>query len=169
MLLVRDDAFERLYAEHAESLLGFLAYRTGNQAVAEDLLADTFERVLKARRRFDPRKSSEKTWLYTIALNLLRDHARRSGAEARAVDRATAGPPDEAHSALEQIDARDSLARALELLSPEERDAIALRYGADLTVPEIAELVGEPLTAVEGRVYRALRKLRDALDEGASP
>jgi DNA-directed RNA polymerase specialized sigma24 family protein len=41
---------------------------------------------------------------------------------------------------------------------------VALRYGADLTVPEIAKLKREKLTTVEGRVYRALRKLRERLD-----
>jgi RNA polymerase sigma-70 factor, ECF subfamily len=49
-------------------------------------------------------------------------------------------------------------------LSEEEREAIALRFGAELTVPEIARLTGERLTTVEGRVYRALRKLRETLD-----
>ncbi len=77
---MRDDTFERLYEEHAEALFGFLSYRTGDRVVAEDLLADTFERLLRARRRFDPRKASEKTWLYAIALNCLRDHLRRQSA-----------------------------------------------------------------------------------------
>jgi DNA-directed RNA polymerase specialized sigma24 family protein len=49
------------------------------------------------------------------------------------------------------------------VLSAEEREAIALRFGADLTVPEMAAVLDEPLTTVEGRVYRALRKLREAL------
>ena len=53
--------FDRLYAEHGQSLFGFLVYRTGDRALAEDLVADTFERVLKARRRFDRRKAKEKT------------------------------------------------------------------------------------------------------------
>ena len=53
--------------------------------------------------------------------------------------------------------------RGLEALSAEERESIALRYGADLTVPEIAKLTKEKLTTVEGRVYRALRKLREEL------
>src|SRR3954470_6331520 len=68
--VVQHDAFERLYAEHAGPLLAFLTYRTGDAVLAEDLLADTFERVLRARRRFDPRRGSQKAWLYTIALNL---------------------------------------------------------------------------------------------------
>jgi RNA polymerase sigma-70 factor (ECF subfamily) len=62
------------------------------------------------------------------------------------------------------VEARDELARAMTKLSDEEREVIALRFGAEMTVPEVAELLGEKLTTVEGRVYRALRKLRDELD-----
>jgi RNA polymerase sigma factor (sigma-70 family) len=58
---------------------------------------------------------------------------------------------------------RDEVQRALATLAPEEREAIALRFGAELTVPEMAVVLGEPLTTVEGRVYRALRKLRGTL------
>jgi RNA polymerase sigma-70 factor, ECF subfamily len=162
---MRGTEFERLYAEHAGPLLGFLVYRTGDRALAEDLLADTFERVLRARRPFDPRRASEKTWLYTIALNLLRDHARRTAAGSRALQRTLGdgyGPASERE--LESVEQRDELQRALATLSPEEREAVALRYGADLTVPEIAKLRREKLTTVEGRVYRALRKLRDELE-----
>jgi len=162
---MRTADFERLYNEHAGPLLGFLVYRTGDRALAEDLLADTFERVLTARRPFDRRKASEKTWLYTIALNLLRDHARRAAAGSRAVERAAvAAGTEAAEREFESIEHRDSLQRALGTLSPEEREAISLRYGADLTVPEIARVKGEKLTTIEGRVYRALRKLKDELE-----
>lgn len=162
---MRTEDFERLYDEHAEPLLGFLVYRTGDRALAEDLLADTFERVLRARRPFDRRKASEKTWLYTIALNLLRDHARRGAAGARAIERVTAGESGASvERELEAVEHRDSVQRALATLSVEEREAIALRFGADLTVPEIAKLKGEKLTTIEGRVYRALRKLKDEFE-----
>jgi RNA polymerase sigma-70 factor (ECF subfamily) len=160
---VRDDQFDRLYAEHAERLFSFLVYRTGDRALAEDLLADTFERVLSARRLFDRRKGSEKTWIYTIALNLLRDHGRRQAAETRAHERVATPAPGFDPVALDRVEHQDELARAIAGLSPEEREAIALRFGADLTVPEIARLKKEKLTTVEGRVYRALRKLREDL------
>jgi RNA polymerase sigma factor (sigma-70 family) len=161
---MRIDQFERLYEEHAAPLLAFLTYRTGNRVVAEDILADTFERVLRAGRRFDPRRASEKTWLYSIALNLVRDDARRRGAESRAVERSVPVASGETQAAVEMVDERDRLTRAMAGLSDEERESIALRYGADLTVPEIARLTSEKLTTVEGRVYRALRKLREELD-----
>jgi RNA polymerase sigma-70 factor (ECF subfamily) len=157
---VRDEAFERLYAEHAQALYGFLSYRTGDRVLAEDLLADTFEHALRARGRFDRRKASEKTWLYAIALNLLRDQVRRRGTESKALERVAVAVRAGSAGGIEQIAERDLVGRGLAALSEKEREAIALRFGADLTVPEIAKLIGEPLTTVEGRVYRALHKLR---------
>ena len=158
---MKDDEFERLYAAEAQGLFAFLAYRTGNRSLAEDLLADAFERALRSRVKYDRRRGSEKTWLYAIALNLLRDHARRAAAEGRALERVPV--PSEGFDAFAGVEARDEIGRALGALSGEEREAISLRFGADLTVPEIAHVLGEPLTTVEGRVYRALRKLREAL------
>jgi RNA polymerase sigma-70 factor, ECF subfamily len=162
LFLMRRDDFERLYEEHAQPLFGFLAYRTGDTALAEDLLADTFERALRARSRFDRRKASEKTWLYAIALNLVRDNARRRSTEARALERM----PQEPHDAADELTAfesRDEVRQAMTVLSDEEREAIALRFGGDMTVPEIAKLLKQPLPRIEGRVYRSLRKLRDEL------
>ena len=158
----RED-FDRLFSEHAQPLLGFLTYRTGDRALAEDLLADTFEKALRARRRFDRRRASEKTWIYAIALNSVRDHARRRSAEERAMQRAHDPEPAPSHNPMESVETRQSIQQALQELTDEEREAVALRYGSDLTVPEIAKLTKQPLTTVEGRVYRALRKLRDKL------
>ncbi len=162
---MRDEDFDRLYSEHGQALFGFLVYRTGDRVLAEDLVADTFERVLRARRRFDRRKAKEKTWIYTIALNRLRDVQRSAAAERRAIEHvAGSAGPGEASEAHDDVEHRDTVTRAMAVLSAEERDALALRFGAELTVPEIAKLLAEPLTTVEGRVYRALRKLRDELD-----
>jgi RNA polymerase sigma factor (sigma-70 family) len=160
-----DEDFERLYEEHAAPLLSFLALRTGDRALAEDLLADTFERVLRKRGMFDRRRGSEKTWLYSIALNLLRDHARRSKAGQGATERLQFERRSEpSDREIEQVEDRDTVGRVLGTLSAEEREAVALRFGADLSVPEIAELTGNSLTTMEGRVYRALRKLRAELE-----
>ena len=165
---MRDEDFERLYSEHGQALFGFLVYRTGDRVLAEDLVADTFERVIRARRRFDRRKGTEKTWIYTIALNRLRDVQRSAAAERRAIERVAESPGSgESPRPHEAVEHRDSVTRAIRILSDEEREAVALRFGAELTVPEIAKLLGEPLTTVEGRVYRALRKLRNELEPPA--
>jgi RNA polymerase sigma factor (sigma-70 family) len=155
--------FERLYRDHAREVYAYLRWWCGHDTTAEDLLADVFERVLRSGHRYDPKKGSETTWLYAIAINRVRDHARRGAAERRAVERlrtevvasVPASPGGD-----ERIDLPDALSR----LSDEEREVVALRFGADLSVVGIAEALGEPLTTVEGRLYRALRKLREATD-----
>jgi RNA polymerase sigma-70 factor (ECF subfamily) len=154
--------FERLFSEHAKPLFAFLAYRCGDRGLAEDVLADTFERALRARTRFDRRKASEKTWLYSIAMNRLRDELRRRGAEQRAVERVGQALPVEDDD-YARIASRDELRSALALLSDEEREVIALRFGAGLTVPEIARIISERRTTAEGRLYRGLAKMRDEL------
>jgi RNA polymerase sigma-70 factor (ECF subfamily) len=165
---MREKDLDRLFDEHAEPLLKFLIYRTGDRALAEDVVADTFERALRKRSMFDRRRGTEKAWLYTIATNLLRDGARRREVEERAY--AAAAVPEAvlvgADGGIARFEARATVMEALEALSPDEREAVALRFGADLSVPEMARVLDQPLTTVEGRVYRALRKLRAQLSEG---
>jgi RNA polymerase sigma factor (sigma-70 family) len=162
---MRSDTFERLFEEHGSRLFSFLAYRTGDRALAEDLLSETFERVMRSRQRFDPRRGSERRWLYTIALNLLRDHARRQVHEERVLQHVGAGSPQELPDpGMAAVEHRDELQRALATLSGDEREALSLRFGADLKLREVAQVLGEGESAIEGRIYRALKKLRDELN-----
>jgi RNA polymerase sigma-70 factor (ECF subfamily) len=161
--MMRSDDFERLYGAHAASLLAFLEYRTGNIELARDVHADTFERILKTRWRFDSRKGSEKTWVYTIALNVLRDAGRRRAAEARALDRVTAGGSDEHWDDADRIDDRDAVRRGLATLPDDEREAVALYYGADLSLEAIARVTGTKTTTIKGRLARARDRLRETL------
>lgn len=159
---------EHLYSEHGRQLLSFLVYRLGDQATAEDVLAETFESALRAPPLLKTDERAARAWLYTTALNRARDGLRRSAAEGRALQQAAELQAGEGSAGAEEhVTTRDMLRQALAKLSEEEREALALRFGADLTVPEIAELTGQSLTTVEGRVYRALRKLRDQLPPGA--
>jgi RNA polymerase sigma-70 factor (ECF subfamily) len=120
--------------------------------------------VLRSRTR--PPGRAEKSWLYTIALNCLRDGARRRNVEQQAFERLAVehgGWGGDPGGALEAVARRQEIQDALGALGDEEREALALRFGADLSVPEIARTLRVPLTTAEGRVYRGLRKLRDAL------
>jgi len=161
---MKKDQFEQLYEEHAEPLLGFLIYRTGDRALAEEVLADTFERVLRARSRFNPKRGGVKTWIYSIALNRLRDVIRKNEAEQRALERSEAGAPDAAGDATARVEERSTVAAALSELDELEREAVALRYGADLSVAEVADTLGVKVSTAEGRIYRGLRNLRDLLE-----
>jgi RNA polymerase sigma factor (sigma-70 family) len=165
---MRTEDFEQAYEEHAQALYGFLVYRTGDPTLAEDLVADTFERVLRARRPFDKRKGGQKTWLYAIALNRLRDVARRQEVESRALqavsDNGASANGASTNGHAERFETRQIVMTALEALGDDEREVVALRYGADLRLNEIAEVIGTPRSTVEGRLYRGLRRLRSELE-----
>jgi len=167
------DSFERLYTDYAGPLFSFLAYRTGNRAEAEDLLADTFERAWTSRRRFDLRRGSQKTWLYSIALNRLRDHVRRVAVEDRAVNEAGQLWRQNGNGShdgnLDAVERRQVLLTAMGALDDLEREALSLRYGGDLSLREIAAVLDVPRTTVEARIYRGLKKLKGELVETEQP
>jgi RNA polymerase sigma-70 factor (ECF subfamily) len=162
---MRPGDFERLWETHAQPLFGFIAYRCGDRGLAEEFVAETFARAYSSRKRFDSRKASEKTWLYTIALNIVRDDARRNVTRDRAIERVAVVVGSAEDDTIERTEQRVTLNEALAGLADVEREALALRFGADLSAPEIAKLLDEPLTTVEGRIYRALRKLRERLGD----
>jgi RNA polymerase sigma-70 factor (ECF subfamily) len=156
---MRKKDFGPLFETHAQALFAFLVYHSGDRALSEDILSDTFERALRARRRFDADRGSAKSWLFSIALNRLRDVQRRTATESRAIGQYVDQAPREPGFEDQVLD-EDEVRQALHALPANEREALALRFGGDLTVPEIARLLDEPLTRVEGRVYRGLSKLR---------
>jgi RNA polymerase sigma-70 factor (ECF subfamily) len=160
--LVRDADFERLVRRHGQDLYAFLLYRTGDHWLAEELLQDALERAYRARTRFDPRRSSEKTWLISIALNRWKDVLRKHANESVALEKLSRDtPPPEG---MERVEERRALLTAMEGLAPEEREVLALVYGADLTAKQVAALLDVPVTTVQGRVYRGMRRLRDTLE-----
>jgi RNA polymerase sigma-70 factor, ECF subfamily len=158
------DDFEGFYLEHREKLFGFLVYRTGDRALSEDLLADVFERAWRARARFDHRRGSPTAWLYTIAVNRLRDHHRRARVERTSLERVLADTPTTIEAAQDSVADRDRVMSALASLNERDREIVALRFGADLTAPQIARVTEQPLTTVEGRLFRALRRLGKVLE-----
>jgi RNA polymerase sigma-70 factor (ECF subfamily) len=156
--------FEAVYDRHAHAVFRFLAYRVGARDVAEDLTQITFEKALRAWARYDPRKASVQTWLIVIARNVLIDHVRGTRPTASLAD---AAPEELADSDEPALGPSGPLGAALASLGQRERELIALRFGADLTGPEIAEVTGLTLANVQQILSRALRKLRVALSAEA--
>lgn len=158
--------FRAVYERHVHQIFGFFAYRLGSRETAEDLTQITFERALRAWERYDPRRAGHATWLHAIARNALIDHLRADrsrrlrplGPEAESV-----GADAEPHLGL-----APELEQALTTLGERERELIALRFGGDLTGPEIAALTGLSLANVQQILSRALRRLRAELEAGAA-
>jgi RNA polymerase sigma factor (sigma-70 family) len=138
----------------------YVAYRVGDGAEAEDITSDAFERALRYRSSYDARKGSPQAWLLGIARSSLAAHFAQRGEHHGEVAE-SASDEDVAGDALERMSVRAAVAR----LADRDRELIALRYGADLKVREIAELLGERTNTVEVALHRALERLRDELGE----
>jgi RNA polymerase sigma factor (sigma-70 family) len=137
----------------------YMTYRLGAGPEAEDATSATFERALRYRDSYDPGKAAPIAWLLGIA--------RRCADDALSARRPTVAEPEETTSSEELEDEaarRLDLHAAVALLDERDRDLLALRYGADLTARQIAELFGERTNTIEVALHRALRRLRAVLE-----
>ncbi len=162
-----DEAWERIYEQHYPRLYGYLYYRVGDPDLAEDLVAQTFERAVRHIDRFKARGGGLGGWLTRIAQNLAHDHYRRR--KARPPDPIElneawmGGGGDPTHHAL-RTESTELLRRALDRLTPDQRDVILLRFIARMTSPEVARHMGKTTGAVKALQHRALAALRRELE-----
>ena len=167
-------ALEQLVQRHQGALLGFF-YRMldGDRALAEDLVQDTFVRLLR-QRTYTPARAF-KPWLYAVATNLARDHRRaaRSRPAAPGDERLALlpdpapGPDARAAAAAEARRVKDALGR----LGDDVRATLVLRYGSDLSLQDIAAALDVPVGTVKSRLNAGTRRLRELLrsPEEAAP
>jgi RNA polymerase sigma factor (sigma-70 family) len=156
-----DVSFAQIYERHVWQVYAFHAYRVPSRELAEDLTQLTFERALKAWERYDPERAAVQTWLISIARNLLIDHLRSDRGDRQVVlDPEVHGEPT---APAEAPGLTPELAAALAELPERDQEVLALRFGADLRGPEIAELTGLSLANVQQILSRSLRRLRAAL------
>ena len=164
-----------LVGRYQQRLVRYLLYLTGRREYAEDLAQETWIRVLQrgsqynGRQRFDP-------WLFAIARNLAIDYVRKKLRAVQTVsspnDRdalllVPSSGPSPFEAAARSEDAM-RLAGRLQILPPLYREALLLRFQEELSLAEIAQVVGTPITTVTSRIYRGLAALRSAFEEGDS-
>lgn len=156
--------WEAVYRDQLPRVYNFFRYRVGDDTLAEDLTAATFERAYAHRDKYAHDLGAFSTWVFTIAQNLATDHFRRHAVRRRtsvSLDDLPDFPADddiEANTA--QRHDIDKLAVLLEQLDPRERELIALKYGAELPHREIARLTGLSESNVGTTLHRLVRKLR---------
>jgi RNA polymerase sigma-70 factor (ECF subfamily) len=168
------DAFRVLVERHSR-ILYRLAYRlTGDSHSAEDVVQETLFRAYKQIKRFDGRAAFG-TWIHRIAVNCALDVVRSRQRRREAAPTATseeedfqlsslpaAGPSPERTAQSTQI--RDLLQKAMADLSDMERCAFTLRHHDGLGIEEISQALGVQPNAAKHSIFRALRKLRSALE-----
>jgi RNA polymerase sigma-70 factor, ECF subfamily len=141
----------------------YTAYRLGDGPDAEDATSETFERALRYRESFDRRKGEPVAWLIGIARRVVDDQLSVRYRPSLASVPEIAAADDVVADALDRLE----LARALDKLDGRARELIALRYGADLTTRQIAELLELRTNTAAVALHRALGQLRRDLEEPA--
>jgi RNA polymerase sigma-70 factor (ECF subfamily) len=173
-------AFELLLTRHRRPVFNFILRFVGSRELAEDVLQETFLRVIKGADAYQ-RQAKFTTWLYTIARNLCVDNSRRAKhRKAQSLDAPLSNNPDSStlldvlpaeqlatdrQASNKELHAR--LHAAIATLSEEQREVFLMREFLDLPFKEIAEVVGVPENTVKSRMRYALEKLRLELDEYA--
>jgi RNA polymerase sigma-70 factor (ECF subfamily) len=166
------DLLDELIGRYQYRLPRYLWTLTGNRETAEDLFQETWIRVLEKSHLYNPQWRFE-TWLFSIARNLAIDLLRRR--EPESLD-ALLDPGDE-HAAREWPDRKSAtpfeavaageqaerVKNVLGRLPPDAREVLVLRFQEDLSLDEIADVVGAPVSTVKSRLYRGLEAFRNLL------
>jgi DNA-directed RNA polymerase specialized sigma24 family protein len=157
-----DAAFEELVRVTQDDVFSGVLRLAQSRAEAEELTQETFVAAYRALRGYDRERIRQlqlRPWLWTIALNLCRNDARR-----RSRRPVTVALQDEGSNLGVGPD-RVALAAALAELPEPMRVAVVLQHVVDLPVAEVAEVLGKPVGTVKSDVHRGLQRLRVLLDE----
>ncbi len=164
-----DDAFPLLLDEMQGLVFNAARRWLPGRQDAEDVTQEVFIRAYKALGRYDPEEVGElhlRPWLFTITLNLCRNHARTRSRRPRQVELDTRVDPVASvsveHEAVAAIGVDEWRQRLAELASG-QRDAIVLRHVVGLSYDEIGEVVGRPTGTVKSDVHRGIARLRTTL------
>jgi RNA polymerase sigma-70 factor (ECF subfamily) len=162
-------AFAVLVDTHAKSIFNLAFRMTGSRQDADDLAQETFFRAYRELNRFDPERKFF-TWIYTIALNIVRNHLKsRPERTARMAepDHHPADPVDPANpEGLFLAREKEQLVEiCLQRLPSDLKEAVVLRFYQDLTFDEIAAILDASVSAVKMRAYRGVERLQALVSE----
>lgn len=157
-----EDKLGRLVRRYAAPLHGFLARRTGDAALAEDLFQETWVNAIRGRESYRTERPF-KTWLYTIALNVSRRARRPAAAPDPGLSAGRSGG-DSPTRILERRETAAEVKRLVDALPDVQRDVFLLSEYEGLTYGEIADVLGRPVGTVKSQMHYALRQLRPGLE-----
>jgi RNA polymerase sigma-70 factor (ECF subfamily) len=158
------DALSELFRRYKHAIYGFFRRRVADPFHAEELAQETFLALVRSGSRYEPR-ALFRTYLYTIALKILRAHWRKAAFRATFFGHRNSSP-DPLHD--DHTESALWVRRAVAKLEPTEREVLMLREFEQLSYAEIADLLQLPINTVRSRLFRARMALRSLLEPGGS-
>jgi RNA polymerase sigma-70 factor (ECF subfamily) len=154
----------RLVERYQDRLVRYLVHLLGRREPVEDLVQETWLRVLERGRQYDGRLRFE-PWLFAIARNLALDLLRKKPVLDLDASGEPASPLPSPFEATAKTEEAARLARSLAALEPLAREALLLRFQEEMSLLEIAHIVQAPVSTVSSRIYRGLAALRTQLEK----
>ncbi|MBP90082.1 MAG: hypothetical protein CMJ64_25810 [Planctomycetaceae bacterium] len=163
------DRLTSWFSQHGQAVRGYLLAAIRRPDVADDLAQEVFRRAWQARETYRE-QGTARAYLLKIADRLLIDHARKSKPEVHLDENgwAVAEPADRGDAPTDRLkksEARQELDASLELLTPQRKRVLLLRYYCDMSFADIAETVGCPLSTALSHCRRGLLALRKHIAE----
>ena len=165
---------QALVEQYQYRLVRYLIYLLGRRDGVDDLVQETWLRVLERGSSYDGRSRFE-PWLFAIARNLAIDHMRKrrifsldsnDDEEWDGVRSSPASHEPSPFTLAARTEDAEQLARSLQTLEPIYREALVLRFQEDLSLQEMSAVVGAPVPTVAPRIYRGLATLRSQFGGG---
>jgi RNA polymerase sigma-70 factor (ECF subfamily) len=159
----------RLYDRLVNPIYRYVAVRVHRREDAEDLTQLVFERIVSSLPRYRSRGRPFEAWAFRIARNAVIDHVRRDRAHEPLTDGHETGhdeTPDRLTVRGEEI---RELRRAIATLTPDQQEALALRFAAGLSAEEAAVVMGRHAGTVRGLTFRAIATLRRRMEQEGRP
>ena len=153
--LGNEDAAEELIKRYYTSVLRYCKWHCSSSEAAEDLTQETFYRLFKNLSGYKEKKKF-KAYLYTIANHLCIDESRKIQIYSLEVEEDLTNEHDE----LLRIEDKAEISYLLSIVSPEQREAVILRFGEQLSFEEIAKVMGCNMRTAQSRVRHALKIMR---------
>jgi len=157
-------AFAEIYRSHCHAITGYIARRIGDRHTADDLVAEVFLTAMRALPRYRYRGVPLRAWLYRIATNTVNRWARRNSWRSKVTLGLEPGTLEPRSGEAPAGDA-EWARRAMLRLSPKHQSVLALYYLEDLSVEEVAVVLGCRVGTVKSRLSRARDALRERLSE----
>ncbi len=160
----RIQAFDGLYAALAPRIRSYLLGQCRDRTLADDLVQETFLRLHRSRRTYEPGRPVT-PWVFAIARHVFLMHRRSAGRRARFHDALTADvrADDLARDDVQAIADQDALRRALDAVPADQRRAVEMHHVEGWSFAEIAERLGIRVNAAKTRAFRGMRRLKEQL------
>lgn len=152
--------FSDHYSALFPKIYSYMIYRVHDQQLSEDLTSQTFLKAMEKLEQFDAEKASIKTWLYTIAQNVLIDHFRTHRHHADLDTAQEISAEDDILASVIKKEDNEKVHQLLSKLTAQQRRIVILRLWDDLSYQEIAQLTGKSVASLKMTFMRALSLLR---------